>query len=111
MSDMPVPAPPDPLNAKDPAFMATFDAQYALTWSGGTIPTKYKELTGVALAIVGRCEPCLRYHIRMAVQTGATRAEIVEMVRLSILSGGSITIPTARIAYAALDALPVNEGA
>lgn len=100
----------DPLTTNDPEFMATFDEQYALTWSGGMIPAKYKELTGVALSIVGRCEPCLRYHLRMAVQAGATRAEIVEMVRLSILSGGSITIPTARVAYAALDELPPKEG-
>lgn len=95
----------DPLNLNDSAFMAIYDEQYERTWSGGAIPAKHKELTGIALSLVGRCEPCLRYHIKQAVEAGATRGEVVEMVRLSLLSGGSIIIPTARYAYAVLDEL------
>ncbi|TMG91449.1 MAG: carboxymuconolactone decarboxylase family protein, partial [Betaproteobacteria bacterium] len=30
------------------------------------MPAKYKELTGVPLSIANRCDPCLAYHIRMA---------------------------------------------
>lgn len=103
MSDTPQPTTTDPLKANDPAFMQVFDEQYVRVWSGGVIPAKYKELTGIALSLMGRCEPCLRYHVRMAVEAGATRGEIVEMVRLSILSAGSITIPLARVTYALLD--------
>lgn len=100
---------PDPLNQHDPIFMETFDQQYALTWGEGAIPAKYKELTGIALSITGRCEPCLLHHLKRAVAAGATRREIVDMVRVSILSAGSITIPIARLTYAMLDELGVGE--
>jgi AhpD family alkylhydroperoxidase len=98
----------DPVNQNDPAFMATYDQQYELVWQGGAIPAKYKELTGIALSLVGRCESCLRYHLRQAIQAGATRAEIVEMVRLSLIAGGSTIIPTARYAYSMLEELQPN---
>ncbi len=71
----------------------------ALTSGAAAIPPKYKELTGVALSIANRCDPCLVYHIRMALAAGATKEEFVESIRLAILSVGSITIPTARYGY------------
>jgi AhpD family alkylhydroperoxidase len=104
----PAPAAPDPLNEGDPEFMTGFDALYDLTWGGAAVPAKYKELAGVAMSIVGRCEPCLAYHLRMCQQHHVTRAEIIEMIRLAILSGGSITIPTARYAYAVLRDLDIH---
>jgi AhpD family alkylhydroperoxidase len=101
-------APSDPLNEGDPTFMATFDTLYAQTWGGDAIPAKYKELAGVALSIVGRCDACLAYHLRMCHEHQATRAEIIEMIRLAILSGGSITIPTARYAYTVMRDLGIE---
>ena len=65
---------------------------------------EYKELTGVPLSIANRCDPCLAYHIRMALAAGATRQEFVESIRLAILSTGSITIPTTRYGYGLLRA-------
>jgi len=92
----------DLLQASDAEFVAAFDKLYALTWGTAAIPAKYKELTGVTLSIANRCDPCLVYHIRMALAAGATREEFVESIRLAILSSGSITIPTARYAYGLL---------
>ena len=89
----------DLLQASDAEFVAAFDKLYALTWGTAAIPAKYKELTGVTLSIANRCDPCLVYHIRMALATGATKGEFVDSIRLAILSAGSITIPTARYAY------------
>ena len=89
----------DLLEASDPEFVAVFDKLYALTWGTAAIPAKYKELTGVTLSIANRCDPCLVYHIRMALAAGATKEEFVESIRLAILSAGSITIPTARYGY------------
>ena len=80
--------PVDLLEASDPEFIAAFDTLYALTWGASAIPAKYKELTGVTLSIANRCDPCLVYHIRMALAAGATRGEFVESIRLAILSSG-----------------------
>ena len=102
-----IPAPRrDPLAEGDPAFMEQFDALYIQhVWGDGAVPAKYKEWAGVALSIIGRCEPCLAYHLRMSVQAGMSKAELVEAIRLGIMSGGSITIPTARYAYSVMEEL------
>ena len=97
----------DLLEANDSNFVAGFDKLYVQTWGEGAIPVKYKELTGVTLSIVIRCEPCLAYHIKMALAEKATKAEFVEAIRLAILSSGSATIPTARYGYRVLRELGV----
>ena len=97
----------DLLDANDADFAAGFDKLYTQTWGEGAIPAKYKELTGVTLSVVIRCEPCLSYHIKRAVAAKATKAEFVEAIRIGILSAGSATIPTARHGYRVLRELGV----
>jgi len=97
----------DPLEVNDADFAAQFDAVYASTWGAGAIPAKYKELTGVSISVVTRCEPCLAHHLRMAHGQKATKDEFVEAIRLGLLTGGSITIPTARYGYKVLQDLGV----
>ena len=97
----------DLLDANDAGFAAGFDKLYTQTWGEGAIPAKYKELTGVALSVVIRCEPCLSYHIKRALAAKATKAEFVEAIRIGILSAGSATIPTARHGYRVLRELGV----
>ena len=97
----------DLLEANDAEFVAAFDKLYGETWGDGAIPAKYKELIGVALSVVIRCDPCLSYHIKRAWAEQAVRAEFVEAIRLGILSAGSATIPTARHGYRVLRELGV----
>jgi len=97
----------DLLDANDADFAAGFDKLYTQTWGEGAIPAKYKELTGVTLSVVIRCEPCLSYHIKRALAAKATKAEFVEAIRIGILSAGSATIPTARHGYRVLRELGV----
>jgi len=99
----PSPAKKDPIETNDPDFSAGFDALYQKTWGPGAIPEKYKQLTGVSISIVERCETCLGWHIKQAIRLGANKNELIESIRLGWLTGGSITIPTARKAYQILD--------
>ena|SRR5437867_10696979 len=96
------PAPEDLLTKNDADFVAGFDRLYVQTWGDGAIPQKYKELSGVTLSVVTRCEACLTFHVRMAAKAGATGKEAIEAMRIGLLSGGSITIPTVRVGYKAL---------
>ncbi len=89
----------DPIEANDPEYSGNFDALYQKTWGGGAIPEKYKQLAGISISIVERYETCLRWHMKQAVRLGAKRAELIEAIRLGLLTGGSITIPTVRKAY------------
>jgi AhpD family alkylhydroperoxidase len=100
-------SPRDPFELNDAEFAATFDHLYAAAWGDGAIPAKYKELAGVSISIVTRCEACLAYHLRMAHAQNASKDEFVEAIRLGVLAGGSITIPTARRGYEALHDLGV----
>lgn len=98
----------DPIRANDSQWMAVFDKQYAEAWAEGAIPAKYKELSGVTLSVVIRCEGCLEYHVHMAARHGAKRQEIVEALRLGIVAGGSAGTPSMKVAYTAMDELKLK---
>ena len=95
----------DPVTSNDPAFMATYSSQYTLAWGNGEIPAKYKELAGVTVSVVIRCEPCLAHHINMAVRAKARRGEVTEAMRLGLVAGGSAGLTVMQTGYAALDAV------
>lgn len=95
----------DPIVANDPEFMATFGQQYKRAFGeGGAIPAKYKQLSGATLSVALKCEDCLRYHVQMAINLGATRQEIVEALRIGLLAGGSAGMPTMGAAYPLMEA-------
>jgi len=99
-----VPAvPQDPIVTNDPAFMAVFSQQYKTAFGEGTIPAKYKQLSGATLSVVLKCEECLKYHVQMAIKLGAGRQELVEALRIGLLAGGSAGMPTMGAAYAEMD--------
>jgi AhpD family alkylhydroperoxidase len=89
--------------ANDPAFMATFTLQYRDAFRDGAIPAKYKQLSGVTLSVVVKCEECVKSHVQSAIKLGANRQEIVEALRIGLLTGGSAGLPTMEAAYATMD--------
>ncbi len=89
----------DLMHKADPSFTESFHDMYVTTWGEGSIPKKYKELTGASISVVERCEPCLRFHLRNAKAAGASAKEMVEALRIGWLTGGSITLPTVRTGY------------
>jgi AhpD family alkylhydroperoxidase len=93
----------DPIVTNDPAFMATFSQQYKAAFGEGAIPAKYKQLSGATLSVVVKCEECLKYHVQNAIKMGASRQEIVEALRIGLLTGGSAGMPTMGAAYAEMD--------
>ena len=104
-AEPPEPAPTsqsDPISANDPEFMAIFTQQYRDAFRDGAIPAKYKQLSGATLSVVLRCEECLRSHVQSAIKLGADRREIVEALRIGLLTGGSASLPTIEAAYAVM---------
>lgn len=93
------------MHKADPAFTENFHDMYSITWGEGAIPKKYKELTGASISVVERCEPCLRFHLRNAKGAGASAKEMVEALRIGLLTGGSITLPVVRTGYEEIKAL------
>ena len=54
----------------------------------GSIPNKYKELMGIAMAAVTKCRYCTFFHTEMAKLHGATEAEIEDAVHFAKASAG-----------------------
>ena len=65
----------------------------------GAIPKKSKELMGLAISVVTRCNECILYHLGGCVKAGANKKEIFEAIKIGVIGGGSITYPNARFAF------------
>lgn len=93
----------DPITANDRPFMTEFEKQYGIAFGDGAVPAKYKDLSAAVLSVAVKCEGCLKFHIHEAIKHGANRAEIVELLRVALIAGGSAGIPTMRVAYQIMD--------
>jgi AhpD family alkylhydroperoxidase len=54
----------------------------------GVLSARTKRLMMVAVSVAQRCEPCIRKHVKSAVEMGVSRKEILEATGISILMGG-----------------------
>ena len=54
----------------------------------GAIPNKYRELIGVAISAISKCQYCALYHTELARLNGATEAEIEDAVHYAKSSAG-----------------------
>lgn len=70
------------------AFMHLLGAVY----KPGAVDTKTKELISVAIGAYNRCEYCIVYHVYKALESGATREEIMEAAMVAVAFGGGPSI-------------------
>lgn len=76
-----------------PSVMRGFGQLHAEALKDGTLPTKFKELIALAIAIARNCEGCIVWHLKSAIDAGATREEVLEAIGVAIMmSGGPGTI-------------------
>ena len=62
----------------------------------GHISKNLKELVGLSCSLVLRCDDCVKYHLGKCHELGFTKAEIMEILSIGALIGGTITIPHLR---------------
>ena len=72
-------------------------------YEAGALDKRTKELLGLVASIVLRCDDCITYHIKESVGVGVTRPEFLDAFNVSLVVGGSITIPHLRRAIDRLD--------
>lgn len=68
----------------------------------GEVSGAVKELVALAIAVATRCDGCVAYHARGAVQKGATRQQAVEVLEVALLMAGgpaSVWAPRALVAF------------
>lgn len=68
-------------------------------YAEGQIQKKYKELTGLSISILTRCEECTAYHLQNCINEQCSKDEIAEAIKIEVIGGGSPTYPTARFTY------------
>lgn len=84
-----------------PDTYAGFSTLHNAALAEGALPSKFKELIALAIAVSEQCDGCIAAHARGAVRTGATRQEAAEAIGVTFLmSGGPATVYGPR-AYAA----------
>ncbi len=66
------------------------------------LDTKTKELVAVAICVSIRCDDCIAFHVKAALEAGATREEIMETLGTAIYMGAG---PSVMYAAHAVDAM------
>jgi AhpD family alkylhydroperoxidase len=64
---------------------------------------KTLELLGLATSMVLRCDDCVTYHLIRCLQLGVTDGEFQDAINVSLIVGGSITVPHIRRAFETID--------
>lgn len=73
------------------------------TYKDGDLSKKQKELIAIGISVVINCESCMEWHIKQAIDDGATDGEIIEAIEVGIeMSGGPGTV-SARFAMNVLE--------
>jgi len=72
------------------------------TYRDGNLKKKYKELIAVGISLVNSCESCLEWHIKQALDAGASEQEIIEALEVGIEMGIGPTTVTSRFAMKVL---------
>ena len=73
------------------------------TYIDGKLGKKYKEMIAIGISIIINCESCLEWHIKEAINSGATKEQIIEAIEVGIEMGGGPATVSARFAKNVLD--------
>lgn len=76
------------INELDPGFMELISKMDETALSDGQIDRKTKRLIALACVIIGRCESCVYAQASVAKNYGATKEEILEVLKITVLTGG-----------------------
>jgi len=79
----------DKLQQERPELFGTFTAFRDNVYQDGALSRKIKHLLAMAVGLRAGCPDCIAGHTRLAVEAGASKAEVVEAVSVAVLMGGS----------------------
>lgn len=97
------------MNKLIPQTTAAFSELSKVVKETGPISVKEKEYVALAIAISQRCEPCINFHIEALMKTGASRAELGDVLGVSVQMGGGPALMYAAHALACWDELAAAE--
>ena len=98
-------APLRALRAEAPDVMKSFSAMAQGALKANALDAKTKELIALAIGVATRCDDCIAFHTKAAIDQGATREEVMETLGLAIYMGAGPSVMYASHAVLAFDEL------
>src|SRR3974377_1501021 len=89
------------LRGDAPEAMKAFTARGNASRWPKALDVKTKELIALGIALAIRCDDCIGFHVKAALDQGATRAEVTETLAMAVYMGAG---PAVMYATHALDA-------
>jgi AhpD family alkylhydroperoxidase len=75
-----------------PEVMKAFSAIAQAALAPKALDTKTKELIALGISVAVRCDDCVAFHVKAAVQQGATRDEVLETLGMAIYMGAGPSV-------------------
>lgn len=75
----------------------------------GSIPKMYKELIALGIASFHNCEPCIAWHVKEALKSGASDKQIVEAIEAASEMGGGPVVVRSSFVFKVLEYLHNKE--
>jgi len=89
------------LRGDTPEVMKAFSNLAQAAVAPKALDSKTKELIALGISVAIRCDDCIGFHVKAALQQGATRAEVMETLGMAIYMGAG---PAVMYATHAIDA-------
>lgn len=89
------------LRSGAPEVMKAFSGIAQAAVASKALDAKTKELIALAIAVAVRCDDCIGFHVKAALENGASREEVTEALGMAIYMGAG---PSVMYASHALEA-------
>jgi AhpD family alkylhydroperoxidase len=86
-----------------PEVMKAFGTIAQAATASKALDTRTKELIALGIAVAVRCDDCIAFHIKAAIERGASREEVLETLGMAIYMGAGPSVMYASHALEALD--------
>ena len=93
------------LRLGQPEVMKHFSGMAQAALASNALDGKTKELIALAISVATRCDDCIGFHAKAALERGATREEIFETLGTAIYLGAGPAVMYAAHAIEAFDQL------
>jgi AhpD family alkylhydroperoxidase len=89
------------LRGDTPDVMKAFSGLAQAALAPKALDCKTKELIAIGISVAIRCDDCIAFHVKAAMEQGATRQEVVDVLGMAIYMGAG---PSVMYASHAIDA-------
>jgi len=71
-----------------PDMVSGFGRLFSKVMTDGAISLREKELIALSIAVAANCHPCIMAHTKKCLDTGSTKAQILDAVSVAVVMGG-----------------------